>query len=114
MPVVEQLVAELAVVDPAAALDEPVGEHADLIRDPVKRAALVKLLTGFMNQFRDRGAIVAKLESFVPLSQQDAHEVFARAQDLIIGTIYGSGVVAIVQGSLAGLAFWAVRLLRST
>ena len=58
--------------------------------------------------FRDSRVIVDKLEQLVPLSREDAHEVFTQAQDLIIGTIYGNGVVAIVQGGLAGLAFWIV------
>ncbi|HZS43818.1 MAG TPA: AI-2E family transporter [Blastocatellia bacterium] len=56
--------------------------------------------------FRDREKIIDKLEQMMPLNQEDTHHVFMQTRDLIVGTIYGTGAVAIMQGVLDGLAFW--------
>lgn len=50
------------------------------------------------------------LRSLVPLSDRETDEVFARVEDTIHATIYGSVMVALVQGVVGGLLFWAVKL----
>jgi predicted PurR-regulated permease PerM len=56
--------------------------------------------------FRDRATILRGLRSMVPLSAAETDEVFARVDDTIYATVYGTVVVALLQGALGGLMFW--------
>lgn len=56
--------------------------------------------------FRDRRSALRALRSLVPLSDAETDEVFARVADTIHATVYGTLVVAVVQGVLGGLMFW--------
>ena len=56
--------------------------------------------------FRDRREAVASLRSLVPLSETETDEVFTRVSDTIHATVFGTLVVAAVQGTLGGLMFW--------
>src|SRR5918997_1316059 len=60
--------------------------------------------------FRDRRAALRALRSLVPLSDAETDEVFARVADTIHATVYGTIVVAVVQGILGGLMFWLLGL----
>lgn len=59
---------------------------------------------------RDAGGIVRALRWLVPLKESHTDRLFRRGQEVIQATVYGDVVVAIVQGCLGGLAFWAVGL----
>ena len=52
--------------------------------------------------FRDRHKALATLRSLVPLSERETDEVFTRVADTIHATIFGTLVVAAVQGALGG------------
>jgi predicted PurR-regulated permease PerM len=56
--------------------------------------------------FRDRAKVLDFLRSLVPLSKRETNQVFGRVSDTIHATIYGTLVVAMVQGTLGGLMFW--------
>lgn len=56
--------------------------------------------------FRDQRMALGALRSFVPLSERETDEVFTRVADTIHATIFGTLVVASVQGALGGLMFW--------
>ena len=56
--------------------------------------------------FRDRRQALASLRSLVPLSERETDEVFTRVENTIHATIFGTLVVAAVQGTLGGLMFW--------
>lgn len=56
--------------------------------------------------FRDRQAILGALRKLVPLSEDETEKVFSSVTDTIYATIYGTLVVASVQGTLGGLMFW--------
>ncbi len=56
--------------------------------------------------FRDRREALATLRSLVPLSSAETDKVFIRVNDTIQATIFGTLVVAAVQGTLGGLMFW--------
>jgi len=58
--------------------------------------------------FRDREVALAKLRSMMPLSPGETSRLFGRIQSTIHATIYGTVVVAIVQGFLTGAALWVV------
>lgn len=56
--------------------------------------------------FRDRREALATLRSLVPLSPSETTKVFNQVGDTIQGTVFGTLVVAAVQGTLGGLMFW--------
>jgi predicted PurR-regulated permease PerM len=55
---------------------------------------------------RDREDALNVIRSLMPLSHAESSEVFTRVDDTIHATIFGSLVVAMVQGFMGGLMFW--------
>ncbi len=66
------------------------------------------LLTFYLLFFflRDRGLVVGALRNLLPLSQAETDQLFGRVVDTIHATIYGTLVVAAIQGALGGAMFW--------
>lgn len=60
----------------------------------------------FFYFLRDKGTALEWLRSLSPLSETDMNRVFEGVSDTVHATIYGTFVVAIVQGTLGGLMFW--------
>jgi predicted PurR-regulated permease PerM len=60
--------------------------------------------------FRDRRRAVNSLRSLLPLSETETDYVLERVRVMIHATIYGTLVVAAVQGALGGLMFWILGL----
>lgn len=58
----------------------------------------------------DGEQLVAHLKWLIPLDGGLSDELFAKAHEVTNATIYGSVAVAIVQGGLGGLTFWALGL----
>jgi predicted PurR-regulated permease PerM len=56
--------------------------------------------------FRDRQAALGLLRSLSPLSQRETERLFARVADTIRAIVFGTLLVAMVQGALGGLMFW--------
>ncbi|MEO7317546.1 MAG: AI-2E family transporter [Chthoniobacteraceae bacterium] len=56
--------------------------------------------------FRDRAEALATLRSLVPLSARETTKVFTRVADTVQASVFGTLVVAAVQGLLGGLMFW--------
>jgi predicted PurR-regulated permease PerM len=56
--------------------------------------------------YRDRRVIMNHIRALVPLSRQEADEVFSRVNDTVFATLYGTLAVGAVQGTLGGLMFW--------
>lgn len=70
---------------------------------------LMQFLVTFMSLFfffRDRYRVLAGLRSMLPLTNSETDKVFSRVSDTIHSTIFGSVVVAMVQGCMGGLMFW--------
>ncbi len=59
---------------------------------------------------RDRVAALKSLRELSPLSKAEMSRLFARVNDTILATLYGTLTVAIVQGALGGLMFWCLGL----
>ena len=55
---------------------------------------------------RDRALALKSLRSLSPLSEADMTRLFVDVSDTVHATLYGTLVVAIVQGTLGGLMFW--------
>jgi predicted PurR-regulated permease PerM len=58
--------------------------------------------------FRDGEKIVADLPNILPMDNKQAQQLINKTSDLINATIRGSLFVAVVQGTLAGIIFWAL------
>ena len=55
---------------------------------------------------RDRSSILASIESLSPLDSADTTRMFGDVDDTVHATVYGTLIVAIVQGALGGVMFW--------
>jgi len=58
--------------------------------------------------FRDRQLALTALRSIIPLREDETTELLERIDDTIYATFLGRLAIALVQGVLAGLAFWAL------
>jgi predicted PurR-regulated permease PerM len=56
--------------------------------------------------FRDKQRVLDAVRHVLPLSDTEVQEMFSRISDTIYATVYGTVVVALVQGVLGGLMFW--------
>jgi predicted PurR-regulated permease PerM len=65
---------------------------------------LVALFTLFFF-FRDREAVIQVVGSFMPMSDRETSYFFERIRSMTHATIYGTVVVALVQGALGGVMF---------
>ena len=55
---------------------------------------------------RDRSSILESIESLSPLARSDTARLFGDVDDTVHATVYGTLIVAMVQGTLGGLMFW--------
>ena len=55
---------------------------------------------------RDRRAAIRSLRTLVPITEAEMDHLLRRVGDTIFATVYGTLVVACVQGLLGGLMFW--------
>jgi len=60
--------------------------------------------------FKDGSRFFNGLKEIIPLSSKERDLLIQRFKDMIYATIYGGILIAIVQGILGGLAFWALGL----
>lgn len=56
--------------------------------------------------FRDRDKVVLTLRRLIPLDRRESERLFQRLGDTIEATVFGTLVVAAIQGTLGGLMFW--------
>ncbi|WP_201451561.1 AI-2E family transporter [Hydrogenophaga sp. BPS33] len=57
---------------------------------------------------RDGGALVRSIRMAIPLPPEDKQELLQQMGTVLRATVKGNLVVAVVQGALGGLAFWAL------
>ncbi len=69
---------------------------------------LVVLLFLLFFLFRDRALALTALRAILPLRDDETDELLARVGDTILATALGRLTIAVVQGLLAGLAFWVL------
>jgi len=56
--------------------------------------------------FKDGEDIINKLKDYLPFSENDKDRLILKVRDMIISTVYGGVVVAVVQGLIAGITFY--------
>jgi predicted PurR-regulated permease PerM len=77
----------------------------------------IYIVTGFLITlfllfyfFRDREIILGSLRRSFPLSPRENEKVFRNVRDAIYGIVYGTLMLALLQGTLGGLMFWILGL----
>lgn len=60
--------------------------------------------------FRDGDQVRTALSNVIPLRHRQTYELFVRTREVIAASLYGVLVIAVIQGTLGGLAFWALGL----
>jgi predicted PurR-regulated permease PerM len=60
--------------------------------------------------YRDEERVLATLRRLSPLTDRETERLLARLGDTIHATIFGTVVVAMIQGALGGVLFWLVGL----
>jgi predicted PurR-regulated permease PerM len=60
--------------------------------------------------FRDGDEIRRRLYDFMPIEGWRAHSVVMRTREVIQASVYGTLLLAAIQGALGGLAFWVLGL----
>jgi predicted PurR-regulated permease PerM len=58
--------------------------------------------------FRDGDRIFDTVRDALPLERKQAESIMERARDVIGASVYGVLAIAVIQGTLGGLAFWAL------
>jgi predicted PurR-regulated permease PerM len=80
---------------------------ASFLRGSVVQFTLLLLTFYLLFYFlRDRQPALAAIRAIVPLSTRQMSHLFSRIRDTLLATLYGTFVVAAVQGTLGGLMFW--------
>lgn len=121
-----QKVNSLALIKKAGAyitIDEMVSEAAILenfkkivktfiqgvsLRIPNMLAAIVDFIFFVFTTFfllKDGPGFLSKIKDYMPFSEAQKERLAAQIKDMIISTVYGGVVVAIIQGVLGGLAY---------
>lgn len=77
----------------------------------------IYIVTGFLITlfllfyfFRDREIILGSLRRSFPLSPRENEKVFSNVRDAIYAIVYGTLMLALLQGTLGGLMFWILGL----
>src|SRR5690606_38803897 len=60
--------------------------------------------------FRDGQKLYVALSAALPLRGRTMNAIFQRIREVIGASVYGVFVIAVIQGSLGGLAFWFIGL----
>ena len=80
---------------------------ASLARESVVQVIGMVLTLYLLFYFlRDRRSILASIESLSPLDRADTARMIGDIDDTVHATVYGTLIVAVVQGTLGGLMFW--------
>jgi len=58
--------------------------------------------------FKDGPGFLAKVEDFLPFSEEQKTRLATQMKDMIVSTVYGGVAVSIIQGCLGGVAFYVI------
>ena len=89
-----------------------VGQNAFGVIGTATRGALnlVISLFGLFYLLRAPGDTWSDVQPYIPFSAKNTEQLRARFRDVTTSTIIGTGLTAVVQGALLGLAFWVAGL----
>ena len=85
------------------------GKFATILGDFIHLITeLVVMLFILFFLFRDRAFAIASLRTLLPLREDESSELLDRVGNAIFATALGRLTIAVIQGILAGLAFWVL------
>jgi len=58
--------------------------------------------------FKDGPGFLTKVKDYMPFSEEQKNRLATQMKDMIVSTVYGGVVVAIIQGLLGGIAFYVI------
>jgi predicted PurR-regulated permease PerM len=87
------------------------SDVANNVRTAIANASeftITLLVTFFLLFFflRDKDYILETLQRLLPLANVESEQVMHKVRDMISAVVYGTLLVALVQGALGGLMFW--------
>lgn len=56
--------------------------------------------------FKDGPNLLSRIREYLPFSEENKNRLILRIKDMVISTVYGGVVIAIIQGVLGGTAFY--------
>ena len=68
---------------------------------------IIMLFTTFF-LFKDGPGFLSKLKDYMPFSEVQKDRLASQIKDMIVSTVYGGVVVAIIQGILGGMAYYFI------
>jgi predicted PurR-regulated permease PerM len=81
------------------------------VRESLTNAITLLLTFYFLFYFlRDRHEMLRQVTALSPFTDAETNLLFGRAADTIHGIVFGTVIVAVVQGTLGGLIFWLLGL----
>jgi predicted PurR-regulated permease PerM len=106
-PIYERIESRINVEEELERIGRQIGSRLPGVVTGSIRAGAGVLITIFtlFFFFRDRKAAVQLIRSLMPLSNQETDKLFTVVSDTIYATLFGSVVVAMVQGTMGGIMF---------
>jgi predicted PurR-regulated permease PerM len=84
----------------ALSLSSGIGNLAGMLID------FILMLFALFFFFKDGQTILVRTKDYLPFSEEDKNRLISKVRDMIISTVYGGVVIAVLQGVLGGLAFY--------
>jgi len=67
---------------------------------------LIFMLFAIFFFLKDGPDFLSRIRDYLPFSEEDKNRIMSKVKDMVISTVYGGVVVAIIQGILGGIAFY--------
>ena len=99
-----------ATVATAATIGKGLVDNLSVWAANISRAIIDFIFMAFAVFFllRDGPDILQKIGNYIPFSENQKDRLRLQVKDMVVSTVYGGVVVAIVQGALGGVAFFAL------
>jgi predicted PurR-regulated permease PerM len=86
------------------------GQYAITIANGLLDAGVssVLVIVATFLLLRDGKALVAAIPDFLPFERKRSETLLGRIKDVVLASVYGVVVIAVVQGALCGAMFWVL------
>jgi predicted PurR-regulated permease PerM len=64
------------------------------------------MLFALFFMIKDGPDFLTRIKNYLPFSEEDKNRLISRTKDMIVSTVYGGVVIAVIQGLLGGAAFY--------
>ncbi len=107
-PLSTWITSEVDVKGQVAQASGGVAKNLQTVIENAVEFAVTLMITFFLLFFflHDKWRILEAIQGLVPLAQAETAQVTHKVRDMISAVVYGTLVVAFVQGTLGGLIFW--------